>query len=572
MKILKYSWLISLIGFFALTNCSEDYLVRPPEDALTDVDFYKTDEEVLAATASLYSRVWFDYNDKASFSIGDLRSGIMMAPWNSREFGAFNANGDNSEVIAAWNAFFTVIQQSNLAIRNINTYAKTEVSDEVKKMAIAEARFMRACAYRNLVLVWGPVPIITDNIAVMNETDTRRNTISSIWQFLTSEMRAVIEDLPEQPYATGRITKYSAEGMLARFYLSRAGAEATGGVRNEMYLDSARYYAQHVIQNSGKSLLEDYRSLFLYNYDNNNESLFELQWVFSTAWGPSNSVPAYLAYSSDIGNGDGWGGAYSASWYVLSHYEGINPVGTTGDSIRGATLDTRLYNTFMLPGAHYPEITQDYTTDDGTVSQRECIYPNNTNDQSFACTKKYIVGKAVDVDGEASSQHYPNNTYMLRLAEMYLIYAEATLGNDEQSSDATALEYVNMIRRRAGLNNLPNDAGNGDKSYFTFDDVFKERMLEFAMESSFMYDLSNIFYYDKQKALSILNNQDRGLFAVYPDTYPDPNSWTFVKTSWHTDRSITATEGNFYLPIPTADLGGMPSLTEDPVDYYAVSN
>ena len=69
MKIFKYSWLISLIGFFALTNCSEDYLVRPPEDSLTDVDFYKTDEEVMAATAPLYSRMWFDYNDKASFIV-----------------------------------------------------------------------------------------------------------------------------------------------------------------------------------------------------------------------------------------------------------------------------------------------------------------------------------------------------------------------------------------------------------------------------------------------------------------------------------------------------------------------
>nr|WP_321408559.1 RagB/SusD family nutrient uptake outer membrane protein [uncultured Carboxylicivirga sp.] len=567
MKILKYNWLIGLIVMFALANCSEDYLVRPPEDALTDADFYKTDEEVMAATAPLYSRMWFDYNDKASYSIGDLRSGIMMAPWNSREFGAFNANGDNSEVIAGWNAFYTVIQQSNLAIRNINTYATENVSDKVKIMAIAESRFMRACAYRNLVLAWGAVPIIEDNIEIMNSTDIRRNTISSIWKFLTSEMRDIIDDLPEEPYATGRITKYSAEGMLARFYLSRAGVESSGGVRNQTYLDSAKYFAQHVIENSGKALLEDYRSLFLYPYDNNNESLFELQWVYSTSWGPSNSVPAYLAYSSDIANGDGWGGAYSASWYFVSQFEGINQIGSTGDTIRGATLDTRLYNTFMLPGAHYPEITQDVTLEDGTVTTQECVYPNSTSDYAFACTKKYICGKNVDIDEGASSQHYPNNTYMLRLAEMYLIYAEAVLGDNEQSSDPTALEYVNMIRRRAGLNNLA--LNNADKTYFTADDLLKERTLEFGMESMFMYDLSNIFYYNKEKALSILNNQDRGLFAIYADQFPDPNYWTFVKTSWHTERTITATEGNFYLPIPTADLGSMPSLTLDPVDYYA---
>ena len=567
MKIVKYTWLLSLFAMFALTNCSEDYLVRPPEDSLTDADFYKTNEEVMAAIAPLYSRMWFDYNDKASYSIGDMRSGVIFDPWNDREFVEFNASGNNQSLIAAWNAFFTVVQQANLAIRNVNAYATDAVSNDIKQYAIAEARFMRACAYRNLVLAWGAVPIIEDNIAIMNSTDIRRNTPSSIWRFLTSEMRAIIEDLPEEPYATGRITKYSAEGMLARFYLSRAGAEADGGVRNQTYLDSAKYYAQHVIEFSGKSLLDDYRSLFLYPYDNNNESLFELQWVFSTTWGASNSVPAYLAYSSDIANGDGWGGNKSATWWLLNKYEGINPIGTTGDSIRGATLDTRLYNTFMLPGAHYPEITQDYTMEDGNQGQRECIYPNNTADLSFVCTKKYICGKNVDIAEGASSQHYPNNIYMLRLAEMYLIYAEAVLGNSDQSSDATALEYVNTIRRRAGLNNLSDN--EGDRSYYTVEDLFNERTLEFAMESMLMYDLSNIFYYDKERALNILNNQDRGLFAVYPDAYPNPNSWTFVKTSWDSNRSINVTESNFYLPIPVADLSSMPSLSLDPVDYYA---
>lgn len=566
MKILRYSLFASVLALFIFSGCKDDYLVRPPEDAITDANFYKTNEQVMAATALLYSRVWFDYNDKASYSIGDLRSGVMFAPWNSREFGAFNATGDNTEVIAAWNSFFTVIQQSNLAITNINTYAGDEVSEEIKKYAIAEARFMRACAYRNLVLIWGEVPIITNSITIMDETDIRRNTVSSIWKFLTSEMQSIIADLPQDPYALGRITKYTAEGMLSRFYLSRAGAEAVGVDRNQEFLDSAKYYAKEVIDNSGKALLDDYATLFKYPYDNNAESLFELQWVYSAStWGASNSVPAYLAYSSDIGNGDGWGGSYSASWWLLQHYEGLNPIGTTGDSLKGATNDARLKQTFMLPGAHYPEISQSVTLEDGTPGYQELIYPNNTSDHSFACTKKYIIGKSFDIAEGAAGQRYPNNTYMLRLAELYLIYAEAVLGNDVQTSDPTALEYVNKIRNRAGLSNL--SSGSGDKTFITADDIFNERLVEFAMESMFMYDLSNIFYYNKQKALDILNSQDRGLFAVYPDAFPDPNLWSFVKTSWHTERSITATEGNFYLPIPNADLASMPSLLEDPVDY-----
>lgn len=563
MKTFKYSWLICLNIILIIAGCSDDYLVRPPEDAITDANFYQTDEQVVAATAPLYSHMWFDYNDKASFSYGDLRSGVMYAPWNSREFGEYNATGGNSEVIAGWKAFFTVVQQANLAIRNINTYAGGGVSDDVKKMAIAEARFMRACAYRHLVLLWGPVPIIEDNIAIMNDTSISRNTVSSIWKFCTTEMRDIIKDLPEEPYATGRITKYSAKGMLARFYLSRAGAEAESGIRNQMFLDSAKYFAKDVIDNSGKQLLPRYESLFEYPYDNNEESLFELQWVHAPEpdWGYSNSVPAYLGYSTDIGNSDGWGRTYGASWWMIQKYEGIKIDGITGDSLKGRTIDTRLKATFMLPGAHYPEIIQEV---DGV--RQELVYPNNTEETSWACTKKYIIGKSDGTNFKASAQRYPHNTYMLRLAEMYLIYAEAILGNSDQSSDATALEYVNKIRRRAGLNNLDNNGS--DRTYYTTDDVYKERIIEFAMEGMFMYDLSNIFYYDKQRALNILNTQDRGLFAIYPDVYPDPTQWRFVKTSWDENRTINITEGKFYLPIPTADLGGAPSLQKPPVDYY----
>jgi starch-binding outer membrane protein, SusD/RagB family len=70
--------------------------------------------------------------------------------------------------------------------------------------------------------------------------------------------------------------------------------------------------------------------------------------------------------------------------------------------------------------------------------------------------------------------------------------------------------------------------------------------------------------------LSILNSQDRGLFAIYPDVFPNPTQWTFVKTAWvkPVDRIITATNGNFLLPIPTTELSAAPSLQKPAVDYY----
>jgi len=565
MKNLKYNWIAIFISILILTGCSKDFLNRPPVDAITDANFYKTNDQVMAATSLLYSRVWFDYNDKASYSIGDFRGGTVYNPWGQQGYVRYNVTGDDADMFAGWNAFFTVIGQSNMAIQNINRYAGAAVTEPIKKEAISEARFMRACAYRNLVMCWGEVPIIENNQVLLNDTTIAKNTVKSIWKFLTTEMRACANDLPEVPYAVGRVTKWSAEGMLARFYLTRAGVEAVGGVRNQTFLDSAKYYSDRVIKLSGKTLLPNYENLFKYPYDNNSESLFELQWVFSNVWGVSNSAPAYLAYSSDIANGDGWGGSISATWWMLQKYEGFNPLGTSGDTIKGKTLDQRLHATFMLPGAYYPEISQRVTTAAGKDSIQKLIYPNNTADNNFVAIKKYICGKAVDMGGQASSQHYPNDTYMLRLAEMYLTYAEAELGDKESTNDAVALEYFNAIRTRAGLGAVIVP--------LKFDDIFNERIIEFAMEGMCMYDLSNLYYYNPDKAIAILNSQDRGLFAAHPDKFPGSSEWTFVKTAWFTPvnndyRTITVSTGNFYLPIPTAELAAAPNLQKPAVDYY----
>lgn len=553
----KYFWAGVLLPFVLLIGCSKDFLSKPPTDSIVDASFYKTDDQILASTALLYSKVWFDYNDKASYNLGDFRSGTAYSAYNDRGNVLFNTTGDTPENGTSWRSFFIVVGQSNLAIQNINKYAGAAVTPAVKKMAIAEARFMRALAYRFLVMNWGAVPIIENNLTLLSDTTVTRNTEASVWKFITKEMRAVEADLPATPVRPGRITKYSAQGMLARFYLTRAGVEANGaGQRNQVFLDSAKYYSQSVIKNSGAALLKSYSDLFLFPYDNNSESLFSLQWVYSgpNDWGTQNSTPAYLAYSPDIANGDGWGGDKSATWWMMTQYDGFT-LSAKGDTLKGRTLDQRLKATFMLPGASYPEITQTITG-----GKQKLIFPNNTADVSFLSIKKYVTGKAEDVGGQSSSQRYGNDTYMMRLAEMYLIYAEATLGNNASTTDAQALEYFNAVHMRAGLPQFIKP--------LTLDVILKERFVEFAMEGMGWYDLVSLHYFNKAKAYSILNSQDRGLFATKPDVFPNPTMWTLVKTSWATtDRTINANDGNFLLPIPTAELSQAPNLLKPAVDY-----
>lgn len=553
-----------IIPIIFLSGCKKDFLEKPPTDAITDASFYKTNEQVLAGTAGLYSKVWFDYNDKASYNLGDFRSGTAFSAYNDRGNVLFNTTAENGENNAAYRSFFQVVAQSNLTIININNNAGDGVTPAIKKMALAEARFMRAVAYRYLVSNWGEVPVIQNNLAILNDTSIRKNTVPSIWRFITNEMRAVAEDLPTTPVQVGRLTKWSAEGMLARFYLARAGVEATGvNARKQQFLDSAKYYAQRVINNSGAQLLPKYEDLFKFPYDNNKESLFELQWVYQPGqYGSQNSTPSYLNFSPDIANGDGWGGDKGATWWMLSQYDGIAASGDT--MLKGRTIDQRLKATYMLPGYSYPEITQVING----VKQR-LVFPYVGGDVNFASIKKYVVGKAEDVGGQAAQQNYPNNTYMLRLAEIYLIYAEAALGNNASTTDATALDYFNKVHTRSGLAPYTlTDPFSGTATPLTFDAIFKERVLEFAMEGMAWYDLVNLHYYNPQKALTIINSQDRGFYNITPDAMPNPTSWTVKKTVWATtERKVTANEGNFRLPIPSAEITQAPNLNKPAVEY-----
>ena len=209
IKILKYSVGV-IISIMFLSACKKSFLERPPIDAIVDASFYKTDEQVMASTSLLYSRVWFDYNDQASYNLGDFRAGTAFSAYNDRGNVEFNTTDLTPANANAWHSFYNVIGQANLAIANINRYGGAAVSADVKKTAIAEARFMRALAYRFLTMNWGEVPIIENNLDYLKDPTVTKNTSKSVWRFITREMRAAAADLPETPSQVGRLSKWSA--------------------------------------------------------------------------------------------------------------------------------------------------------------------------------------------------------------------------------------------------------------------------------------------------------------------------------------------------------------------------
>ncbi|KEO72996.1 RagB/SusD family nutrient uptake outer membrane protein [Anditalea andensis] len=539
---IAFSALLTLGGTM---GCSEDFLDRPPLDAIVDANFYQNDEQVLSASAPLYNIVWFTYNDKASHGLGDARGGILTSGSYQLQNVRFNTTGETPENGEAWRSFYNVVAQANSMINNINTFAGDAVTERIKNHAIAEGRFMRGLAYSYLVQNYGAVPIITNNTTLLQDTSITRHTEESVWQFIIKDLRFAAEHLPAQSVQRGRLNQWSAEGLLAKMYLTKAGIS---GTRNRTDMDSAAYFAKRVIDNSGASLMPNYEDLFKTANNNNAETLAALQWTYnagqSNAWGAQNSVQAFLAYGSEItGFGDGWGGDIGASKWMLELYDDL-------------TFDKRRKATFMLPGDHYTYITQ--VPAGGSAQQLRVPAQSEEAGRVYntrAWVKKYVVGRPEDNDGRVVQQGTEINTYILRLADVYLTYAEAVL----DVNPGEALTYYNLVRQRAGVNS---------KGSITWEDIFHERIMEFAMEGQAWYEFTKLHYYDPNRTYQILANQDRGTFRIYPDRIPNPTLWELeIPATDVTPRRFPVNSSNFRIPIPSVELSRAPNLRKAPVPY-----
>lgn len=527
-------YLVFLVAILVIQSCKKDFLDRPPIDQITSGNFYRTDAEILAGTAPLYNIVWFDYNDKAFLAFGEARGGNL----NSNDRTAYIRHAasatDVSALLPAYKSFYKIIGQSNLTMQGIAKNGGT-ASAAIRNMGLGECRFMRAMAYYYLVMNWGAVPIVYDNVAQLNEQPVR-NTIDDVWKFIIMDLKFAADNLPLTPQAQGRLTSWAAKGMLAKAYLTKSGFGSTGGARNQAQLDSAKAYAADVVTNSGLSLYPSYSGLFRSasnNSSNNNpEGLFSIQWMpFSNPWGVNNSFQAYMAFESAIPNtGDGWGAAQGVSADVVKYF-----IAHPEDSIRRK-------ETCMFNGDRYTELKQATGGLNYTVT-------------NISNVKKYVIGSPADNGNKGGFMTAYINTYMLRLAEVYLIYAESILGNGASTTDAQALHYFNEVRKRAGV---------PIKTSLTFTDIFQEKRVETIMEGSAWYDIVRWYYFNPTAARAYVAAQDKGNYTV---TYVAGSNNPKQYTTTYNSEYFPVTDQTLYLPFPEAELINAPSLTAPPVPF-----
>ena len=543
---MKTKYLLIIITAFTslvFTSCELDF---EPQDVIKGDQV--TADNFEAMTAPMYNLFWFDFNDKFYYGLGDGMSYNLLGSGSAyiNNFNDLSVTGTTEGLQQAWNALYIVVQQSNKIMIDIK--ANSSVSEEVKRPLIAEARFMRGLAYWHLVSLWGNVILSEDPAALVKNPIVNVNTQKDGFEFALRDMEYAAKYLPETPKAKGRVTRYSAFGMLSRFYLAYSGFVTSNygqnpncESRNQEYLNYAKKSAEKVIENSAYSLLENYPDLFKIEFNNNSEALFAFQWVPGSSeivgWGVTNSQQRFFACTSEITGGDAWGDYTMCTYDMIQEYQLYN------DTIRRKA-------TWMGYGDYYPELNHD---NGGFTYTRNAV---NDNASSRLNIKKGVTGTPKDNPAIGSNNSGLNN-YMLRLAEVYLNYAEAILGNNSSTSDPAALKYFNAVRSRAGVKPLTS---------ISWEDLRKERRIEFAMEGRYWYDLLSRAYYKQQEVINYITLQDRGTRPSI--LFTAPNTLNINEKVNPTIAPVgTPAPGTFRLPLPESDRNQNPKMSEPPVPY-----
>ena len=551
----------ALLLLLVMQGCKKDFLNRPPLAAPTAGTFYASDADILTGTGPLYVASWGPYNGSALQAIGDVLGGNSQTDnYNGRaaylNF-SVSASDASGSLQSAYNAFWSVIANANVVAYNINN-AAPGASMSAKNSGLAECRFMRAEAYYYLALNWGAVPIIYDNIAQLEDKKIRKNNLADVWKFMIMDLTWAKNNLAAQPLLPGRITKWSAEALLARAYLVRSGLGQSGGSRNQTDLDSAKFFASDVCNNSGLALYPSFYDLFTSKVFSGStvpaECLFGLLWVPNGEWFVQNHMQSNLAYSSLITQtGDGWGGGFGASPSLIQYF--TDPA-NKADSIRRKA-------TIFMPNTDYPDIAVKaggWHVDTALFNNGKIFVPgqigNGGTDKAFI--KKYVIGSPADNGGLGGQQSENISTYMFRLSDLYLIYADAILGNNSTTADPEALKYFNAVRTRAGV---------PTKSSISYTDIFQERKIEFAYEGHAWYDWKQWYYFNPSAAIQYFSTQNRGTYNI---SYNNGNPFvTYFGTDNSTPGTVTypITAATADLPYPESEALASPSLSLDAVPF-----
>lgn len=509
--LMKSKLIYSLMSLSLLVfgGCSEKFLDIFPEDKITSVSFWQNESDVKLALNGIYAglRDNFVYGYGGGLDAATPNA-YQWAYWEGYQQQVGNGSVTTSTpgiVVNRWVGCYRIINRANYFLQNID---KVDLSDKAKKTYIGEAHFLRGVAYSLLAIAYGGVPILDSTISTEEARSVSRASLEDTWNKVMAEYDIAIENLDVTAPEMGRATKGAALGMKMRAYLWQNKYEEVLNVVRQ--IDDLGVY----------SLFPSYYGLFQVENENNQEVLFDIQFIagengqgseFDRHWQPQN-----LAYGIDGSN------SVAPIQNLVDAYEMID-----GSKIDPAHpfegRDPRLDFTILRPGAFF----------------QGQLYPveikNHTGQRVGYGIRKYTIETMPVV-----SLQSPLNFIVLRYADVLLSKAEALIETNKDINEAIAL--INRIRtgrEDVKITALPMGLSQAEARK----KLRHERRIEFALEGLYWADIKR--------------------WNIGPDIYP-----VEVRAA---DGSLIETkfpggykEKDNLLPIPESERALNPNLKQNP--------
>lgn len=443
-----------------MMSCKKDFIQLSPISSVSVGALFKTDKDFQDAVIGGYSILRTQYNDFWMF--GDVASDDswkeVSRNQSSYYIDVFTLDANDALLKTTWNNYYNLIARANTILSKIETADVALVPNKARH--IAEAKFLRAFAYYDLVRIFGDVPKITTPINISEAYQAGREKADNIYnEIIIKDLLDAENGLPVKYTGTevGRATKGAAKSLLGSVYLTHKDfAKAESKLQEVTTL--------------GYALLKNYNDLFDYSKEeHHSEYIFDIEYAEALGGLGSGFTNKFAPLSAPF-----------ATFYKIT--------GGGGEE-NNPTMD--LFNAFDPK-----DLRRDVTVDasggfvDGTGTFVKFL-------QASTITKKYLTPVVSSQDSKA-------NWKVLRYADVLLMYAEAL---NENGKTSEALGYLNQVRARAGVAPYANLTVNDAR-----EKIYLERRLELAMEGHRWFDLVRT-----GRALSVLQNKGmKAYMTVFP--------------------------------------------------------
>ncbi len=441
--------MLFLAGYLILLSSCEKFIEENPRSFVSVANYYKTESDAIESVNSIYGYL----NSTSSGTLSGVYKnslwatmGVCSEEMANGQFGAvawdqlssFSHNAQNGTLLEIWQLHYKTITIANIAIERIPPIVMNEA---LKARLLGEARFLRALIYYNLVRMFGEIPLVLKEVEPVRPMPAK---VADIYAQILADLNAAEPALPvsyNPGNGLGRATKGAAQALLSKVYLTLGNWSQSAEAAKKV-IDSNRY-----------GLWADFSQAFKYAARNGKEV------VFSVSFGDASGAISF------------WEVGSFNTWLLPRELaaEGVN-------NTQGFRIPTQyIYNQF-----------------DPLDRRREVTFITEVkNANGTPRTIAPHIQKYWDRVNEPKGAGSKNDFQVIRYAEVLLNYAEAV---NESGNSALALQYVNMIRKRARFNGVT-DANTlpdltGLTTQQTRDAILRERSLEFVSEGHRWFDLT----------------------------------------------------------------------------------